>query len=127
MCIYRNVKALLSCKPTAALYENFKVINLIYVVYHSHNKARVVHLSDMVEDEAIVTPTPTPLPLSPLGGDNNDDLLSNHVRYLSLYLGFDHVIGSVAVDGSGLNNDARLTKGNCNTRTIYSLIKFRMT
>lgn len=41
-----------------------------------------------------------------------DDLPGDHIRYLSLYLGFDHVIGSVAVDGSGLNNDARLTKGN---------------
>ena len=69
------------------------------------------HLLDMVEDEAITTPTPTPLPLSPLGG-KIDDQLGNHLRYLSLYLGFDHVIGSVAVDGSGLNNDARLTKGN---------------
>ena len=65
----------------------------------------------MVEDETIATPTPTPLPLGPLGG-SSDDLPGNHLRYLSLYLGFDHVIGSVAVDGSGLNNDARLTKGN---------------
>ena len=71
----------------------------------------------MVEDETIFTPTPTPLPLSPLGG-NIDDLPGNHLRYLSLYLGFDHVIGSVAVDGSGLNNDARLTKGNFNIRTV---------
>jgi len=70
----------------------------------------MLHLSDMVEDETITTPTPTPLPLSPLGG-NFDDVPVNHLRYLSLYLGFDHVIGSVAVDGSGLNNDARLTKG----------------
>lgn len=75
------------------------------------------HLSDMVEDETISTPTPTPLPLSRLGA-NIDDLPGNHVRYLSLYLGFDHVIGSVAVDGSGLNNDARLTKGNLNIRTV---------
>lgn len=66
----------------------------------------------MFEDEemATPTPTPTPLPLSPLGGDLAD-LTADHIRYLSLYLGFDHVIGSVAVDGSGLNNDARLTKG----------------
>ena len=65
----------------------------------------------MVEEEDVPYPTPTPLPLSPLGG-NMDDLTDDHIRYLSLYLGFDHVIGSVAVDGSGLNNDARLTKGN---------------
>lgn len=65
----------------------------------------------MVDDEDVLTPTPTPLPLSPLGG-RMDDLPGDHIRYLSLYLGFDHVIGSVAVDGSGLNNDARLTKGN---------------
>lgn len=64
----------------------------------------------MVEDETISTPIPTPLLISPLGG-HIDDLPGNHLRYLSLYLGFDHVIGSVAVDGSGLNNDARLTKG----------------
>ncbi|XP_078381846.1 uncharacterized protein LOC144664603 isoform X2 [Oculina patagonica] len=69
-----------------------------------------VSRQDMVEDETISIPTPTPLPLSPLGSET-DDLPGNHVRYLSLYLGFDHVIGSVAVDGSGLNNDARLTKG----------------
>lgn len=65
----------------------------------------------MVEEEDGTSPTPTSLPLSPLGG-NMDDLPGEHIRYLSLYLGFDHVIGSVAVDGSGLNNDARLTKGN---------------
>ena len=65
----------------------------------------------MFEDEDISATTPTPLPLSPLGG-KMDDLPGNHIRYLSLYLGFDHVIGSVAVDGSGLNNDARLTTGN---------------
>ena len=65
----------------------------------------------MVEDEDVPSPTPTPLPLSPLGG-SMDDVTGDHVRYLSLYLGFDHVIGSVAVDGSGLNNDARLTRGN---------------
>lgn len=66
----------------------------------------------MLEDEemATPTPTPTPLPLSPLGGDLAD-VTADHIRYLSLYLGFDHVIGSVAVDGSGLNNDARLSKG----------------
>ena len=66
----------------------------------------------MFEDEDMpVNPTPTPLPLSPLGGDTLN-LPADHIRYLSLYIGFDHVIGSVAVDGSGLNNDARLTKGN---------------
>ena len=65
----------------------------------------------MVEDEDVSPPTPTPLPLSPLGG-NMDVLPGDHIHYLSLYLGFDHVIGSVAVDGSGLNNDARLTQGN---------------
>ena len=73
----------------------------------------------MVEDETISTPIPTPLPLSPLGG-NIDDLPGNHLRYLSLYLGFDHVIGSVAVDGSGLNNDARLTKGNVTSGPLFS-------
>lgn len=69
----------------------------------------------MVEDETQSTPTPTPLPLSPLGG-KMDELLGSYLRYLSLYLGFDHVIGSVAVDGSGLNNDARLTRGNLTWR-----------
>ncbi|XP_068704874.1 uncharacterized protein [Montipora foliosa] len=69
-----------------------------------------VSRQDMFEDEDMVTPSPTPLPLSPLGGDRAD-LASDHIRHLSLYIGFDHVIGSVAVDGSGLNNDARLTKG----------------
>ena len=91
------------------------------VVYWCLNNTRVLHLSDMVEDETASTPTPTPLPPSPLGGNIND-LPGNHLRYLSLYLGFDHVIGSVAVDGSGLNNDARLTKGNVNkklTTQIY--------
>ena len=47
-----------------------------------------------------------------------DELPGTHVQYLSLYLGFDHVIGSVAVDGSGLNNDARLTRGNFNIHNI---------
>ena len=65
----------------------------------------------MFEDEDMATPSPTPLPLSPLGGDRAD-LASDHIHHLSLYIGFDHVIGSVAVDGSGLNNDARLTKGD---------------
>ena len=88
------------------------------VVYWCLNKTRVLHLSDMVEDESASTPTPTPLPLSPLGG-NIDDLPGNHLRYLSLYLGFDHVIGSVAVDGSGLNNDARLTKGNVTSEPLF--------
>lgn len=78
----------------------------------------MLHLSDMVEDETIPRPTPTPLPLSPLGG-NIDGLPTNHLRYLSLYLGFDHVIGSVAVDGSGLNNDARLTKGNVTSEPLF--------
>lgn len=32
-------------------------------------------------------------------------------KYLSLFFGFDHVIGNVVVDGSGWKNDGTLTTG----------------
>ena len=44
----------------------------------------------------------------------------HHTEDLSLYLGFDHVIGSVVVDGSGLNNDAKLTAGELYTCDVRS-------
>ncbi|XP_048590274.1 uncharacterized protein LOC5501396 [Nematostella vectensis] len=34
-----------------------------------------------------------------------------HKKYLSLYLGFDHLSGKTVIDGSGLNNNAEMTTG----------------
>lgn len=51
-------------------------------------------------------PTPT------LGSDEKESEHDGNSQHLSLYLGFEHVVGSVVVDGSGLNNDAKLTSGD---------------
>ena len=78
----------------------------------------------MMDDRALSTPSPTPLPLRPLGANMNG-VPGDQIPYLSLYLGFDHVIGSVAVDGSGLNNDARLTSGKTSTVLLNFAISLR--
>ncbi|KAK3699591.1 hypothetical protein QZH41_014303, partial [Actinostola sp. cb2023] len=57
-------------------------------------------------DDQKIFPT-TSMP-SPTLGD--EEMLKDEQR-LSLYLGFDHVVGSVVVDGSGHNNDAKLILG----------------
>ena len=41
----------------------------------------------------------------------NDIQNGHRDKYLSLFLGFDHVIGHIVVDGSGMKNDANLTTG----------------
>jgi hypothetical protein len=62
-------------------------------------------------DDSSLFPT-TSMPSPTLGNDEQESKHVGHSQHLSLYLGFDHVVGSVVVDGSGLNNDAKLTTGN---------------